>query len=69
VELAEIGGSETFIHARHEDVEVTVQQDGAHEFHLGDHVMVYVDPRHLFVFDQGGKLVAAPNRKKLTHRI
>lgn len=69
VELAEIGGSETFIHARHEDVEVTVQQEGAHEFKLGDHIQIYVEPRHLFVFDATGKLVAAPNRNALTQTV
>ncbi len=69
VELAEIGGSETFIHAKHEDVEVTVQQEGAHEFHLGDRIKVYVDPRHLFVFDQLGVLVAAPDRQKPLNKV
>ncbi|MDX1653993.1 MAG: ABC transporter ATP-binding protein [Candidatus Competibacteraceae bacterium] len=64
VDLAEIGGSETFIHARHGEVEVTVQQEGAHEFHLGDPIRVYVDPRHLFIFDGTGALVAAPERRK-----
>jgi glycerol transport system ATP-binding protein len=69
VELAEIGGSETFIHARHQDVEVTVQQDGAHEFHLGDKLMVYIDPRRLFAFDHSGKLLAAPERRAPTLQV
>lgn len=62
VDLAEIGGSETFIHARHGAIEVTVQQKGAHEFHLGDKIPVFVDPKHLFVFDGSGQLVTAPHR-------
>lgn len=63
VDLAEIGGSETFIHARHGDIDVTVQQEGAHEFSLGDQLSVFVDPAQLFVFDGGGQLVASPIRQ------
>jgi glycerol transport system ATP-binding protein len=69
VDLAEIGGSETFIHARHDNIEVTVQEEGAHEHHLGDHISVFVDPRHLFVFDSTGKLVATPDRNKLMKSV
>lgn len=65
VDLAEIGGSETFVHARHGAIEVTVQQEGVHEFALGDRISVFVDPRHLFVFDTAGKLVANPDRSML----
>jgi len=66
VDLAEIGGSETFIHARHGEIEVTVQQEGAHEFALGDSLSVFVDPAQLFVFDNGGQLVASPARRAST---
>ncbi|MDX1606274.1 MAG: ABC transporter ATP-binding protein, partial [Candidatus Competibacterales bacterium] len=69
VDLAEIGGSETFIHARHGDIEITVQQEGAHEFHLGDKISVFVDPRRLFVFDESGSLVANPSRNKFRQAV
>ena len=66
VDLAEIGGSETFIHARHGAIELTVQQKGAHNFALGDHISVFVNPRNLFVFDATGKLAAYPDRVTLS---
>jgi len=65
VELAEIGGSETFIHVRHGDIELTVQQEGIHVLTLGDRIPVFMDPRQLFVFDPGGKLLATPDRGAL----
>ncbi|ETW96958.1 MAG: ABC transporter [Candidatus Entotheonella factor] len=62
VDLAEISGSETFIHVRHGDSTLIVQQDGAHEFHTGTPITVYLDPHRLFAFDAEGNLAAAPTR-------
>jgi len=61
VELAEINGSETFIHVSHSGVSWVVQEEGVHRFGLGQPIEVFVDPRHLFVFDSAGALVAAPS--------
>jgi len=69
VELAEIGGSETFLHVRHEQVSMVVQQDGAHEFSIGHPVKVYVDPRHFYAFDPSGKLIAAPERGTFSQQV
>lgn len=62
VEMSEISGSETFIHARHADVTVVIQEEGVHTHTLGEAVTLYVDPRRLFAFDASGRLAAAPDR-------
>jgi glycerol transport system ATP-binding protein len=62
VEVAEISGSETYIHMRRDQHEWVVQQEGVHSFHMNDPIRVYADPRHLFVFRGDGKLAAAPQR-------
>ena len=63
VELAEISGSETFIHVTHGGVSWVVQEEGVHSFALGERLRVFVDPGHLFAFDHDGRLVAAPRRR------
>ncbi len=60
VELAEVSGSETFVHVAHNDVSWVAQQDGVHGFHIGQPLRIYVKPRRLFVFDQDDRLAAAP---------
>jgi glycerol transport system ATP-binding protein len=60
VELAEINGSETYVHAGHGDFKMIALLQGVHEFGLGNEINLYLDPRRLFVFDGAGKLVAAP---------
>ena len=62
MELAEINGSETFIHAAHSDTSWVVQEVGVHSLDLGQPVRVFVDPGNIFVFDESGRLVAAPRR-------
>ncbi|MDJ0894553.1 MAG: ABC transporter ATP-binding protein [Alphaproteobacteria bacterium] len=61
VELAEISGSETFIHAAHNGVSWVAQEEGVHSLALGQDVSIYVHPRHLFAFDADGRLAAAPS--------
>ncbi len=60
VELAEISGSETFVHVHHHEVSWVVQREGVHSHQLGEAVTVYVSPEHLFVFGSDGALRAAP---------
>ena len=60
VELAEINGSETFIHIHHGKSAFVVQQDGIHPFSMGHEITVFINPRHLFVYDAQGNLVSAP---------
>lgn len=62
VELAEISGSETFIHASHNGVSWVIQEEGVHSVELGREVQVFMSPRHLYAFAYSGALAAAPTR-------
>jgi len=62
VELAEISGSETFIHVAHSGIIWVVQEEGVHTLKLGERRSVFIDPGSLFAFDPEGMLVAAPAR-------
>jgi glycerol transport system ATP-binding protein len=62
VELAEISGSETFIHATRNGVSWVIQEEGVHSFRLGQPIQIFISPRHLFAFDAAGRLAAAPVR-------
>jgi glycerol transport system ATP-binding protein len=61
VELAEINGSETFVHFHHADRRLVAQEDGIFPHRIGKTVTLYVNPRCLFVFDPKGDLVVAPD--------
>jgi glycerol transport system ATP-binding protein len=62
VELSEISGSETFVHARHNGLTLVVQREGVHRYELGQSVTLYVDPNRLYAFEASGGLAAAPKR-------
>lgn len=62
VELAEISGSETFVHVRSGDFAWVVQEEGVHEHALGQQVKVYLDPEQLYAFGSTGALELAPPR-------
>jgi glycerol transport system ATP-binding protein len=62
VELAEISGSDTFVHAETEAGELVAQLTGVHFFDLGTPVTLYLDPAHVHVFDSTGALLVAPTR-------
>jgi glycerol transport system ATP-binding protein len=61
VELAEISGSETYIHARHADMTMVALVEGVHGYGLGESIQFYLDPNRLFVFSEAGKLMAVPD--------
>ena len=63
VELAEVNGSETFIHVAHQSVSWVVQEEGVKALGLGKEIQIYLDARFLFVFDEAGNLVAAPKQR------
>jgi glycerol transport system ATP-binding protein len=60
VALAEINGSETFIHVNHGDMHLVVQEDGIHPLQIGSEIAVYVNPCCFFVYDEAGQLLASP---------
>ncbi|GAA6142952.1 ABC transporter ATP-binding protein [Hydrogenophaga sp. 5NK40-0174] len=62
VELAEISGSDTFVHARSAVGDLVAQLTGVHEFDLGAQLALHVSPEQLYVFGEDGSLVIAPVR-------
>ena len=62
VGLAEISGSETFVHIGHRDLHVVAQLAGVHAYELGQTVTAYLNPKRLYAFDATGRLAAAPER-------
>ncbi len=62
VELAEISGSDTFVHAATPVGELVAQLTGVHRFELGSPITLYLDPRQVYVFDAEGTLLRAPER-------
>jgi glycerol transport system ATP-binding protein len=62
VELAEIAGSDTFVHVHTAVGELVAQLTGVHDCPLGDPITLYLRPDQLFVFDAEGPLVQAPAR-------
>jgi len=63
VELAEISGSDTFLHAETAIGELVAQLTGVHQFTLGEPVALHLDPRQAYVFDVDGALLRAPARE------
>jgi glycerol transport system ATP-binding protein len=61
VELAEISGSDTFVHAATPVGELVAQLTGVHQFELGAAITLYLSPAQVYVFDAAGDLLRAPN--------
>jgi glycerol transport system ATP-binding protein len=59
VSVAEITGSESFIHVDTGKHRFVAQVPGVRQLEPGSAVTIYPDPRHLFVFDEAGRLRAA----------
>jgi glycerol transport system ATP-binding protein len=64
VELAEISGSDTFVHVATAVGELVAQLTGVHDFDLGTAITLHLNPAQVYVFDQSGALLVAPNRGK-----
>jgi len=63
VELAEISGSETFLHVRNEHLSLVLHLQGVHDYHVDSPIRVYIPTHKLFVFDASGRLAQAPSRR------
>ena len=61
VELAEIAGSDTFVHVDTAIGELVAQLTGVHVFTLGAPITLYLDPSRVHVFDGNGDLLMAPS--------
>jgi len=64
VELAEISGSDTFVHVHTPVGELVAQLTGVHYFDLGSSVTLYLHPSQVYVFDPKGDLLVAPAREQ-----
>jgi glycerol transport system ATP-binding protein len=63
VELAEISGSDTFVHVYTQVGELVAQLTGVHVFSLNEATTLYLNPAQVYVFGADGNLVVAPERK------
>ncbi|WP_136064473.1 ABC transporter ATP-binding protein [Modicisalibacter radicis] len=61
VGVAEISGSETFLHVASNDLELVLHLGGIHDFPVDSAIRVYAPSTKLFVFDAPGELVRAPS--------
>jgi len=62
VELAEISGSDTFVHVKTQVGNLVAQLTGVHYFELSAQVTLYFNPEQVFVFDDQGLLLRSPLR-------
>jgi glycerol transport system ATP-binding protein len=60
VELAEISGSDTFVHVQTLVGDLVAQLTGVHYFELGVQLALYFNPEQVYLFDDHGALVWAP---------
>ena len=60
VEVAEISGSDTFVHVSTPAGELVAQLTGVHVFALGEAITLHLDPAQLYLFGADGRLVRAP---------
>ena len=62
VDLAEISGSDTFVHVHTPVGDLVAQLTGVHNFDLGAPIRLHVSPAQVYVFDAKGTLLVAPER-------
>jgi glycerol transport system ATP-binding protein len=56
--VTELTGSETFVHLDHHGDRWVGLIHGIHDLRLGEELRVYLDPSHVYIFDEDGRLVA-----------
>ncbi|WP_151704342.1 ABC transporter ATP-binding protein [Nitrincola alkalilacustris] len=62
VDLAEISGSETFLHVRNEYMNLVLHLSGVHEYDVDQKITVYFPTHKLYAFDLAGQIIHAPHR-------
>ncbi|NYT59612.1 ABC transporter ATP-binding protein [Alcaligenaceae bacterium] len=62
--LAEISGSDTYVHVSSQIGEIVAQAPGVHHFNIGDELTLYFSPAAAFLFNEAGDLVLAPRLTK-----
>jgi glycerol transport system ATP-binding protein len=63
MQLAEISGSETYMHVVNEHFDLVLQLSGVISYHIGDPIKVYLPTHKLFVFDQAGNTIQTPSQR------
>jgi glycerol transport system ATP-binding protein len=63
VELADISGSDTFLHVQTACGELVAQLTGVHLFELGAAITLHFNAAQAYVFDASGPLLLAPARR------
>jgi len=63
VKLAEINGSETFIHVSYGTTPLVVQEVGIYSQKIDSKIMIHLDPANLFVFSEAGSLLLSPDNR------
>ena len=62
--MAEITGSESYIHVDFAGERWVALAHGVHRLTLGEPIEFYLDPSRFFVFDASGALAAAPELRR-----
>lgn len=62
VDIAEISGSETFLHVRNDLFHLVLHLPGIHEFAVDETIKVYFPTHKIYAFDRGGSVVHIPSR-------
>ncbi|UVK37112.1 ABC transporter ATP-binding protein [Mesorhizobium sp. AR10] len=60
VTITEITGSESFVHLDFADARWVMLTHGIRSFEPDEEVEVFIDPRHIMVFDEHGRAMTAP---------
>jgi glycerol transport system ATP-binding protein len=63
VELADISGSDTYVHVSTACGELVAQLTGVHTFELGAPISLHFNPTQSYLFDAAGPLLIAPERR------
>jgi glycerol transport system ATP-binding protein len=69
LELAELSGSETFLHLHTHTggIDLIAQLQGVHQIELGTQLDVFIDPDELFIFGADTKLLSGPEATHGAH--
>ncbi|MGH8807507.1 MAG: TOBE domain-containing protein, partial [Noviherbaspirillum sp.] len=69
VELAEISGSETYVHAHRGRIALVAQLPGVHDLEIGSPCSLYCRSDDLFLYGTDGALLFAPKRPEAAASI
>lgn len=62
VDLAEISGSETFLHVRRDQFQLVLHLSGVHEYGVDEKIKIYFPTHKVYAFDMSGSVVHVPAR-------